>query len=68
MQAGRSSFGRMVDYLQRHPGARIILVDKTDRLYRNLKGRVPSTSWTWRSTSSKRTSSCQPIPDPPRSS
>lgn len=36
-QAGRSSFGDMVDYLRQHPEARIILVEKTDRLYRNLK-------------------------------
>ena len=36
-QAGRSSFGKMVDYLHQHPEARIILVEKTDRLYRNLK-------------------------------
>ena len=27
----------MVDYLRKHPDARIILVEKTDRLYRNLK-------------------------------
>ena len=36
-QAGRSSFGEMVNYLHHHPEARIILVEKTDRLYRNLK-------------------------------
>jgi DNA invertase Pin-like site-specific DNA recombinase len=36
-QAGRSSFGEMVDYLHQHPEARIILVEKTGRLYRNLK-------------------------------
>lgn len=36
-QAGRTSFGEMVDYLHKHPDARIILVEKTDRLYRNLK-------------------------------
>lgn len=36
-QAGRSSFGEMVDYLRQHPEAHIILVEKTDRLYRNLK-------------------------------
>jgi site-specific DNA recombinase len=36
-QAGRASFGEMVNYLDRHPEARIILVEKTDRLYRNLK-------------------------------
>ncbi|MGB5775147.1 MAG: recombinase family protein [Sedimenticolaceae bacterium] len=36
-QAGRSSFGEMVDYLHQHPETRIILVEKTDRLYRNLK-------------------------------
>ena len=36
-QAGRSSFGEMVDYLRQHPEGRVILVEKTDRLYRNLK-------------------------------
>jgi DNA invertase Pin-like site-specific DNA recombinase len=36
-QAGRSSFGKMVDYLRKHSDAHIILVEKTDRLYRNLK-------------------------------
>jgi site-specific DNA recombinase len=36
-QAGRTSFGNMVDYLRQRPEARIILVEKTDRLYRNLK-------------------------------
>ena len=36
-QAGRSSFGEMVDFLRHHSEARIILVEKTDRLYRNLK-------------------------------
>ena len=36
-QAGGSSFGEMVDYLHKHPEPRFILVEKTDRLYRNLK-------------------------------
>ena len=36
-QSGRSSFGEMIAFLQQHPEARIILVEKTDRLYRNLK-------------------------------
>ena len=36
-QAGRSKFGEMVNFLHRHPEARFILVEKTDRLYRNLK-------------------------------
>ena len=36
-QAGRTSFGEMVDFLNKHPESRIILVEKTDRLYRNLK-------------------------------
>ena len=36
-QAGRSSFGEMADYPRKHPEARITLVEKTDRLYRNLK-------------------------------
>ena len=36
-RAGRSSFGEMVDYLRQHPEVLIILVEKTDCLYRNLK-------------------------------
>ncbi|QKC84877.1 recombinase family protein [Mesorhizobium sp. NZP2077] len=34
---GRTNFGEMVIYLRKHPGVRVILVEKTDRLYRNLK-------------------------------
>lgn len=36
-QTGRSAFGEMVAYLKAHPTVRILLVEKTDRLYRNLK-------------------------------
>ncbi|MHA3790453.1 recombinase family protein [Rhizorhabdus wittichii] len=36
-RAGRSEFGAMVAYLRRHSTVRGILVEKTDRLYRNLK-------------------------------
>lgn len=35
-KAGRAEFNRMVDYLQQHEDERIILVEKVDRLYRNL--------------------------------
>ena len=35
--AGRASFGDMVAYLRTHPSVRVLLVEKTDRLYRNLK-------------------------------
>ena len=34
---GRTNFGEMVKYLRKHPGVRVVLVEKTDRLYRNLK-------------------------------
>ena len=35
--SGRTNFSQMLAYLQKHPGAcRTILVEKTDRLYRNL--------------------------------
>ncbi len=34
---GRAAFGEMVAYLRDHPMVRILLVEKTDRLYRNLK-------------------------------
>ncbi|MCB1483335.1 MAG: recombinase family protein, partial [Hyphomicrobiaceae bacterium] len=34
---GRTNFTEMVKYLRKHPGIRAILVEKTDRLYRNLK-------------------------------
>ncbi len=36
-QTGRAAFGEMVAYLKAHPAVRMMLVEKTDRLYRNLK-------------------------------
>src|SRR6266446_6365586 len=36
-QTGRAAFGEMVAYLKSHPPVRVLLVEKTDRLYRNLK-------------------------------
>ena len=36
-QTGRAAFGEMVAYLKAHPSIRVLLVEKTDRLYRNLK-------------------------------
>jgi DNA invertase Pin-like site-specific DNA recombinase len=34
-EAGRGQFGRMLKFLQANPSCRAILVEKTDRLYRN---------------------------------
>src|SRR6201981_1098656 len=36
-QTGRAAFSAMVAYLRVHPTIRVLLVEKTDRLYRNLK-------------------------------
>src|SRR5215218_9502049 len=36
-QAGRGGFGEMLDFLKSNPSCRTILVEKTDRLYRNIK-------------------------------
>ena len=36
-QTGRTAFGEMVAWLWAHTDVRVILVEKTDRLYRNLK-------------------------------
>ncbi len=36
-QAGRTSFGEMIAHLRANRNIRTILVEKTDRLYRNLK-------------------------------
>jgi site-specific DNA recombinase len=36
-ETGRAAFGEMVAYLKAHPAVRVLLVEKTDRLYRNLK-------------------------------
>ena len=36
-QTGRAAFGEMIAYLKAHPAVRVMLVEKTDRLYRNLK-------------------------------
>src|SRR3984957_18599397 len=37
---GRCGFNAMVSYLRKHPQCRALLVEKTDRLYRNLKDYV----------------------------
>jgi len=39
-QAGRSQFNAMLEYLQENPEVRVILVEKTDRLYRNFRDYV----------------------------
>ena len=37
-ESGRTKFGQMLVYLKKHPSVcRTILVEKTDRLYRNIK-------------------------------
>ena len=36
-KSGRTGFNTMLASLRKHPACRIILVEKTDRLYRNLK-------------------------------
>ena len=36
-QTGRTAFGEMVAHLKEYPSVRTLLVEKTDRLYRNLK-------------------------------
>ncbi len=36
-QAGRSSFGQLLSFVRRNRACRVVLVEKTDRLYRNLK-------------------------------
>jgi site-specific DNA recombinase len=36
-QAGRTGFGRMLAFLKQQPTCRIVLVEKTDRLYRNAR-------------------------------
>ncbi|MCP1839109.1 DNA invertase Pin-like site-specific DNA recombinase [Bradyrhizobium sp. USDA 4524] len=35
--AGRTNFLEMVAYLKKHPDVRAVVVEKTDRLYRNLR-------------------------------
>ncbi|MGB8657427.1 MAG: recombinase family protein [Candidatus Zixiibacteriota bacterium] len=39
-QAGRANFGEMIKFLEKDPAVKIILVEKTDRLYRNFKDYV----------------------------
>ena len=36
-EAGRRDFNRMLDYLRANRNVRVVLVEKTDRLYRNFK-------------------------------
>ncbi|MCK4516291.1 MAG: recombinase family protein, partial [Spirochaetaceae bacterium] len=39
-QSGRTHFTKMIRFLEEHPDVRIILCEKTDRLYRNFKDYV----------------------------
>ncbi len=39
-KAGRTQFNNMITYLKKHKSVKTILVEKTDRLYRNLKDYV----------------------------
>src|SRR5260370_12644323 len=34
---GRKKFGEMLTFFPRNPGCRVLIVEKTDRLYRNFK-------------------------------
>jgi site-specific DNA recombinase len=36
-RAGRTAFGNMLTFLKMHHSCKVVLVEKTDRLYRNLK-------------------------------
>jgi site-specific DNA recombinase len=36
-RAGRLGFAQMLDFFKKNPTSRVLLVEKTDRLYRNLK-------------------------------
>jgi site-specific DNA recombinase len=55
-ESGRTNFTQMLLYLKKHHAVcRTILVEKTDRLYRNMKDYVTVDELEWRSTSSKRT-------------
>jgi len=38
--AGRTGFGQMIEYIEDNPNVKSILVEKTDRLYRNFKDYV----------------------------
>jgi site-specific DNA recombinase len=38
--AGRKQFGEMVRHFQEHPDSRTVLVEKTDRLYRNFRDAI----------------------------
>ena len=39
-KAGRTNYKKMIEYFSEHSDTRILLVEKTDRLYRNLKDYV----------------------------
>ena len=39
-QSGRTNFTQMIGFLEEHPDVRILLCEKTDRLYRNFKDYV----------------------------
>lgn len=66
-QAGRNGFGEMLAFLKTDPSCRTILVEKTDRMYRNIKDWV-TTTWALRCISLRKTSSSRRPPARPTSS
>jgi site-specific DNA recombinase len=36
-RAGRNGFGQMISFLKKNPACRVLIVEKTDRLYRNFR-------------------------------
>ena len=67
-QAGRGGFGEMLAFLKANPSCRTMLVEKTDRLYRNIRDWITVDDRDLTSTSSKRTSQrafSRPIPRRP---
>ena len=67
-RTGRVNFGRMLDDLRTSPRTRTVLVEKTDRLYRNLKDWVTLDELDVEVIWSKKASSCRASRAPPRSS
>ena len=67
-QTGRAAFGEMVAYLKVHSSVRVMLVEKTDRLYRNLKDWVPWMNSTWKCISRRKAWCFRASRDPRKSS
>jgi DNA invertase Pin-like site-specific DNA recombinase len=66
--AGRKQFGEMVRFFEKNTSCRVVIVEKTDRLYRNFRDCVTLEALELKSICPKKARSSAKMPSPKTSS